>query len=99
MPTDASVGSAQKILQHGGFAQPHANPVAELSVDDRKTMLGDARGVIFSKISSSSRQLPRAGWGGSPSESKNHQRMGICSAGGVPSVLSIMNTPCPENSP
>ena len=42
MPTDASVGSAQKILQHGGFAQPHANPVAELSVDDRKTMLGDA---------------------------------------------------------
>jgi hypothetical protein len=42
MPADASVGSAQKILQLGGLAKRYANPVVELSVDDCETMLGQS---------------------------------------------------------
>jgi hypothetical protein len=42
VPADASVGSAQKIFQLVGFAQSYANPVAELSVDNCETMLGDS---------------------------------------------------------
>ena len=42
MSAEASVRPAQKVLQLGGFAESYPNPVVELPVDDRETMLRDA---------------------------------------------------------
>jgi hypothetical protein len=52
VPADASVGSAQETFQLAGFAKSYANPVAELSVDNCETMLGDSpwRGFLQDQL-------------------------------------------------